>query len=473
MSKMKKLICVMLALVMAMALCPATAFAAASDYSVGDKIQLGTYEQDDNNSNGKEPITWIILDKKGGKVLLLSEKCLDVRPYDTSEASVTWETSELRAWLNDEFLNSAFDSSEQSCIVETKNKNPKSASGVSGGSDTDDMVFLLSARECETYMKSNSDRQAEPTDYAEGLGVDNEHKGPYCRWWLRTPGGSAAKAANVHAAGGINFNGKDNDVENLAVRPALWFDVTNYSAEMDTGTKAVDTGTASVDADSSTKQGGGKMRLNLELGDSILIGASCGVSNCTMMDHAYYHGYTWTVIHIENNQALLLCDDIVALKSYDSKEETTWEDCALREWLNGEFYDNCLADDPGAAAIIDSMKITQYQEVPEGSKSGDEKIVTRESQEKVFLISIDELLSTWLFVDEVDANKLMTATLHRSLREDNSALYYDGETVAWWLRDPIMNKTNGTYISEDGLMCMGDGNVTDVLGVRPAIWVNI
>ena len=97
MRRMKKLISVLLVLVMALALCPVTAGAAAGDYRVGDKIQLGTYEQDDNNSNGKEPITWTILDKKGGKVLLLSEKCLDVRPYDTSEASVTWETSELRA----------------------------------------------------------------------------------------------------------------------------------------------------------------------------------------------------------------------------------------------------------------------------------------------------------------------------------------------------------------------------------------
>ena len=158
MRRMKKLISVLLVLVMALALCPVTAGAAASDYRVGDKIQLGTYEQDDNNSNGKEPITWTILDKKGGKVLLLSEKCLDVRPYDTSEASVTWETSELRAWLNDEFLSAAFDSNEQGYIVETENKNPKSASGISGGSDTDDMVFLLSARECESYLKSNSDR---------------------------------------------------------------------------------------------------------------------------------------------------------------------------------------------------------------------------------------------------------------------------------------------------------------------------
>ena len=72
MRRMKKLISVLLELVMALALCPVTASAAASDYRVGDKIQLGTYEQDDNNSNGKEPITWTILDKKGGKVLLLS-----------------------------------------------------------------------------------------------------------------------------------------------------------------------------------------------------------------------------------------------------------------------------------------------------------------------------------------------------------------------------------------------------------------
>ena len=251
MRRMKKLISVLLVLVMALALCPVTAGAAASDYRVGDKIQLGTYEQDDNNSNGKEPITWTILDKKGGKVLLLSEKCLDVRPYDTSEASVTWETSELRAWLNDEFLNAAFDSNEQGYIVETKNKNPKSASGISGGSDTDDMVFLLSARECESYLKSNSDRQAEPTDYAEGLGVDNEHKGPYCRWWLRTPGGSSTKAANVHAAGGINFNGKDNDIENIAVRPALWFDVTNYSTEAGIST-AVDISTAADNSEDAS-----------------------------------------------------------------------------------------------------------------------------------------------------------------------------------------------------------------------------
>ena len=464
MRRMKKLISVLLVLVMALALCPVTASAAAGDYRVGDKIQLGTYEQDDNNSNGKEPITWTILDKKGGKVLLLSEKCLDVRPYDTSGASVTWETSELRAWLNDEFLNAAFDSNEQGYIVETTNKNPKSASGISGGSDTDDMVFLLSARECESYLKSNSDRQAEPTDYAEGLGVDNEHKGPYCRWWLRTPGGSSTKAANVHAAGGINFNGKDNAVENIAVRPALWFDVTNYSAEADTG--ADNNSINSADSGSLKEETQIESRA-LEPGDSILIGASCDVSKCTDMDHAPKHGYTWTVLYTEDDRALMLCDDIVALRSYDSKKEATWDDCGLREWLNGEFFDSCLTDDPSAASIIDGTRSTLYIEVPEGSKNNETKPVYRDSQEKVFLLSMDEF-SYAGFIDEDNMNKLKTASLHASLKDDP---FDKEETLSWWLRDPGYDKTEAACISDSGEIDFGGEKVTAELGVRPAIWV--
>lgn len=230
MQKKKKLISMLLVIVMVMALCPVTANAAGSNYRVGGKMQLGSYEQDDNNANGEEPITWRILDKKGGKVLLLSDKCLDVQPYDTSDYGVTWEDSEIREWLNEEFLYDAFSKSEISYIVEVENENPKNPSGTNGGDNTDDMIFLLSVNECQEYLKTNSDRQAVPTDYAEGLGVDNEHKEPYCRWWLRTPGASTENATNVHAAGGINFNGKDNGTEDIAVRPALWFDVTNYTS---------------------------------------------------------------------------------------------------------------------------------------------------------------------------------------------------------------------------------------------------
>ena len=35
--------------------------------NIGDYVFFGTYEQDNNNSNGKEDIEWLVLEKKEGK----------------------------------------------------------------------------------------------------------------------------------------------------------------------------------------------------------------------------------------------------------------------------------------------------------------------------------------------------------------------------------------------------------------------
>lgn len=44
---------------------------------IGDTVFFGKYEQDNDASDGKETIAWIVLDKKDDRVLLLSEKSLD------------------------------------------------------------------------------------------------------------------------------------------------------------------------------------------------------------------------------------------------------------------------------------------------------------------------------------------------------------------------------------------------------------
>ena len=46
-------------------------------YRIGDVITFGKYEQDNKTSNGKEDIEWIILDRQGDKVLLISRMALD------------------------------------------------------------------------------------------------------------------------------------------------------------------------------------------------------------------------------------------------------------------------------------------------------------------------------------------------------------------------------------------------------------
>ena len=45
-------------------------------------VKLGKYEQDNNFDNGKEDIEWIVVEKEGGKALLLSKYIIDLKQYD-------------------------------------------------------------------------------------------------------------------------------------------------------------------------------------------------------------------------------------------------------------------------------------------------------------------------------------------------------------------------------------------------------
>lgn len=50
---------------------------------VGDIIESGSYEQDNNISNGKGPIEWIVLENEDNHALLISLNCLDYKTYNT------------------------------------------------------------------------------------------------------------------------------------------------------------------------------------------------------------------------------------------------------------------------------------------------------------------------------------------------------------------------------------------------------
>lgn len=111
---------------------------------VGSIVTYGQYEQDNNKSNGKEAIEWIVLkyDSATGRSLLLSRYGLDAHRFD-SKYYQGWDKSEIRSWLNSTFLNTAFTESEQKGIVTTRISTP-SYREYSGGSDTEDMIWLLS-----------------------------------------------------------------------------------------------------------------------------------------------------------------------------------------------------------------------------------------------------------------------------------------------------------------------------------------
>lgn len=197
-----------------------------SSVAVGKYITLGSYEQDNNRSNGKERIQWLVLAKQGDKALVISRYALDCKTFNGTKTNVTWETSSMRSWLNNDFMNTAFTSGEKSRIVTTTvaaDTNPSYTT--SPGNSTRDKVFLLSAKEADKYFASDKARLCSPTDYAIAQGAWTstiEGNEEVCWWWLRTPGYRQTEATSVGTEGTINVFGDSVDRVRDAVRPAMW-----------------------------------------------------------------------------------------------------------------------------------------------------------------------------------------------------------------------------------------------------------
>ena len=195
--------------------------------NVGDTYRFGSYEQDNNKSNGQEDIEWLVLAKEGTKILVISKEALDCKPYNTSDTDVTWETCTLRKWLNNDFINAAFSADERTMIptvTVSADKNPDYSTNP--GNATQDQVFLLSITEVNKYFSSYSARQCKPTDYAVANGACENDSGN-CWWWLRSPGCDQSSAADVSGDGGVSESGSYVDSVSGAVRPALWIDLNS------------------------------------------------------------------------------------------------------------------------------------------------------------------------------------------------------------------------------------------------------
>ena len=189
------------------------------DYKIGETIEFGNYPQDKDGT--EKPIEWIVMKKEGNQVLLLSKYVLDAKPYNEELEEVTWETSDIRQWLNNEFYTTAFNKAEKARIQTSLIKNKdNSEHGTSGGNDTEDKVFLLSKKEAKTLFSNNEEKIAKATEYAEKSGVYvNEEKAAW--WWLRSPGVDSCSAAGVYCDGWVDRYGYDVDFISVGVRPAL------------------------------------------------------------------------------------------------------------------------------------------------------------------------------------------------------------------------------------------------------------
>ena len=187
---------------------------------VGQRIEFGTYEQDsiwdDKTTREKDPIRWIVLEKQDDRILVVSSLILDIHSYDESYSDdVTWEKCSLRRWLNNTFINNAFNATERKLILEAEvpaDKHPDC--DTDPGNATTDQIFLLSASEYLKYF--TYDGISRFSDYADSMREDRR----YQTWWLRTPGEDGQ--AKVFCDDGRMFVGYGYYDPDGGVRPAMW-----------------------------------------------------------------------------------------------------------------------------------------------------------------------------------------------------------------------------------------------------------
>ncbi len=196
-----------------------------SNAKPGMQLFFGAYEQDNDTSNGKEPIEWIVLEKDSSdNIFVVSKYALDCQCYNGSSSNVTWESCSLRKWLNSEFLSSAFSAYEQniikSAVVDADNN---SAPDINPGHNVIDKVYLLSIAEINNYFISADARKCRPTPYAVSRGAcsDSDNNVGFCCYWLRNSGDISIDAAGVSESGNVFNYGFVNSGVIDGVRPAL------------------------------------------------------------------------------------------------------------------------------------------------------------------------------------------------------------------------------------------------------------
>lgn len=233
-----------------------------------------TYQDDNGYTTGNvywfkyEPLKWRVLDPDSGFIVCAS--AIDSQAYNNyilyadgeiyGNAEKTYRAndyanSSIREWLNNDFMNTAFSSSQQENIKVTELDNSCPYDSAYNSANTSDKIFLLSYNEVtnsaygfnSSASEQDTARVMASSDYAKCQGIYKNSVGN-SYWWLRSPGSNSDGACGVDGIGGADVD----DFVNLTcygVVPAL--KLQNLKSVY-AGSEIEDTFSAKLNAKSST-----------------------------------------------------------------------------------------------------------------------------------------------------------------------------------------------------------------------------
>ncbi len=195
-------------------------------------FRYGSYEQDHDLTNGKEPLVWTLVDQDNGAYLLTLQYAIAMKPFHNSPVGTDWEHSDLRAWLSNEFQYEAFTDEERAA-------QDHAQKGI-GMTDEDLKLFIFTASELAMLYPEEEMRIRYATAHANPVEIEVENEdgtvdtvigaseeGVY--WWLRDNSvlGIDLLAQNVSPDGVTNSDGALVSTTNRGVTLSVWVNPSN------------------------------------------------------------------------------------------------------------------------------------------------------------------------------------------------------------------------------------------------------
>ena len=176
----------------------------------------------------------------------------------------------------------------------------------------------------------------------------------------------------------------------------------------------------------------------------------------------------WLVLDRQSGKALLLSKYALDARAYnDAWADTTWAECTLQSWLNGQFlHDAFTAEDQ--RLILRQDVHTEENQLYRTNPGG----VLRNTS--VFLLSIQEAEKCFSSDNARRCAPTSYAAKHGCDTSNDYSTAEGASSCWWWLRSPGFNSGNAACVFSLGSVSESGFNVDNgSVGIRPALWINL
>ncbi|TDS13120.1 DUF6273 domain-containing protein [Sphingobacterium paludis] len=184
-------------------------------------------------------------------------------------------------------------------------------------------------------------------------------------------------------------------------------------------------------------------------------------------DIIVFGDYNWKVLDVKDDKLLIVSEDIIELHWYHREfTGVTWADCALRNYLNNEFYTKFSSNEKSKILAVTNTNLNNQWFRTKGGT---------DTLDKVFLLSLEEVCT---YFGNSAGNLLVKGKQRWLIDDDNNEMRkakFGSENHWWRLRSPgYYDRTSASVQSNGCVYVRGKGvygRPKDGGGVRPALWL--